>query len=582
MRITLLMNTTSKSTRLRKFQTIYKALLRAAAVFLAEFYILWSLYQYVIKDHDEFRTQKWIGVAILAALLIYIVTAAFTDREELARIRDFLRRQCSFEQIMLILLLVWYMVSCAAWSRLDDEPYFAYNDNRLLIVTMSTFLFFPFAGLMGKHARRIMEGMVHFTMLAYTPFCAYCIYKYYRVEFFYFPSGWRLTRHSSNVSMQIGGNVNITAAASVVLFGLCLYMIMTKKRVLRILYIPAAVVHFTVTIITSSRTSFLSLLCFCVVTAFLFMRGILRNRERRTRIIGCLAAAALAGALVFAGRFLLLRMFAHVYPQDLVRMEREAREAAEQAKIKEAENRGWDFMKKKGIESIREHAAGEEAAAGKKTGAEASENAAKDTTASVPASTSPSPARRGTSDAEKTALTAGSSSARVKPEPRSVVRAEDEVDENGARKMNSLSGRIEVWKAAVRLIFSTHFKIRFGVTPAAIDRWLAKTLTNGAKPPHAHNIVLQVGCGTGVPGMLAFVLFLIGLIRRCLVLVFKKAEKLPAYFWIIPAIIMAILVIEMAEAMTFAMVRLNLAALYMLAGCCAWMDRAIMDGERTT
>ena len=46
------MNTTSKSTRLRKFQTIYKALLRAAAVFLAEFYILWSLYQYVIKDHD--------------------------------------------------------------------------------------------------------------------------------------------------------------------------------------------------------------------------------------------------------------------------------------------------------------------------------------------------------------------------------------------------------------------------------------------------------------------------------------------------------------------------------------------------
>ena len=82
-----------------------------------------------------------------------------------------------------------------------------------------------------------------------------------------------------------------------------------------------------------------------------------------------------------------------------------------------------------------------------------------------------------------------------------------------------------------------------------------------------------MGCGTGVPGMLAFVLFLIGLTRRCLVLVFKKAEKLPAYFWIIPAIIMAILVIEMAEAMIFAMVRLNLVVFYMLAGCCAGMGR---------
>ena len=209
----------SKSTRLRKFQTIYKALLRAAAVFLAEFYIMWTLYQFIFEDHDEFRTQKWISVAILTALLVYVSIAAFTDREELSRIRDFLRRQRSPEQILLILLLLWYMVSCAAWSRLDDEPYFAYNDNRLLIVTMSTFLFFPFAELMGKHARRIMEGMLHFTMLIYTPFCAYCICMYYNAAFFFFPSGTRLTRHSADVSMQMGANVNITAAAAVIMFG---------------------------------------------------------------------------------------------------------------------------------------------------------------------------------------------------------------------------------------------------------------------------------------------------------------------------------------------------------------------------
>lgn len=589
----------SKSTRLRKFQTIYKALLRAAAVFLAEFYIMWTLYQFIFEDHDEFRTQKWISVAILTALLVYVIIAAFTDREELSRIRDFLRRQRSPEQILLILLLLWYMVSCAAWSRLDDEPYFAYNDNRLLIVTMSTFLFFPFAELMGKHARRIMEGMLHFTMLIYTPFCAYCICMYYNAAFFFFPSGTRLTRHSADVSMQMGANVNITAAAAVIMFGLSLYMILTKKGILRILYVFAAIVHFVVTIITGSRTSLLSILCFCMVTAFLLMRDILQNRERRTRLAGSLAAAVISVALVLAGRAVLFRMFARVYVIDKARMERIAREKAEEAK----KEQDWirEFMRKKAAESLTESEA-EESAAGNTAAAVYGDAASEP----APAGTSPSPARARPESAQEVRPEAGRNltlpeagrnltlpeaggnltlpaagsltpaTARKAADPSApslVTRAEEETDAAAARKMSNLSGRGAVWKAAVHLIFSTTFKIRFGVTPAAVEHWLAKFLTNGARPPHAHNIVLQVGCGTGVPGMLIFVLFLISVIRRCLVLVFKEAEKLPAYFWIIPAIIMAILVIEIAEAMIFAMVRLNLVVFYMLAGCCAGMGR---------
>ena len=90
------------------------------------------------------------------------------------------------------------------------------------------------------------------------------MWKYYRVEFLTFPSGLRLQHYREGVSMMIGGNINITAAAAVVMTGLCMYMILTQKPVIRILYIPAAIVHLMVMILTNSRTSYLAFLCMVV------------------------------------------------------------------------------------------------------------------------------------------------------------------------------------------------------------------------------------------------------------------------------------------------------------------------------
>ena len=110
--------------------------------------------------------------------LLYVVIAACVDRDELRKIGGLIRRMCCFEQVMLILVLLWYILGCAVRSRLDAEPLFKFNDNRLFMFTMTTFVFYPFMTLMGReYAKRIFEGMVHFTMAIYTVFCAWCVWK---------------------------------------------------------------------------------------------------------------------------------------------------------------------------------------------------------------------------------------------------------------------------------------------------------------------------------------------------------------------------------------------------------------------
>ena len=219
----------TKGTHLRMLQSAYREGLRWGCIILTEFFIAWTLMQYVVKEREYLKYQKWIGVAILTAALIYVVIAVFTDREELRRIGAFLKSMCSFEQIMLILIMLWYILGCAVRSRLDKVPLFSFNDNRLFMFTMTVFLFFPFVNLMGTRAGRVIDGMIHFTLPAYSIFLAWCIVKFYRVELIYFPSGLKLTLWRKGVSMTIGGNINITAAASVILFGLCLYMILTLR-----------------------------------------------------------------------------------------------------------------------------------------------------------------------------------------------------------------------------------------------------------------------------------------------------------------------------------------------------------------
>ena len=402
-------------TQLSRFLALYRSALRLGVILLTELFIIVSLMQYAIPEHDYLKHEKRLGAAILLAALLYVVIVACVDRDELRKVGGLIRRMCCFEQIMLILVLLWYILGCAVRSRLDLEPLFKFNDNRLFMFTMTTFAFYPFMTLMGReYAKRIFEGMVHFTMAIYTVFCAWCVWKYYRVEFFTFPSGLRLQNYREGVSMMIGGNINITAAAAVVMLGLCMYMILTQKRAVKILYILAAIVHLMVMILTNSRTSYLAFLCMVVAAGFLFTWDSLQKSNYFVRFAAGLIAAALCAGAVYAARGSLIKMFSHVYPTYL---EQQAQAAAEEAAAKQAAEEAAHEILKEEL-------------------APAEEPAAESAPAEEPA---------------------------AEPAPTPI---QTPYGDETARKMDDLNGRVSVWMTAIKIIRSSKDHFLFGVYAA--------------------------------------------------------------------------------------------------------------------
>ena len=528
-----------KSAQLKKAQGVYKTGLRLSAILLTMIFTMYSLLQYIVREREYLKYQKWIGVAVLAAAAVYVLIAVFTDREELAGIRAFARRLLSFEQVILILILLWYLLGCAVRSRIDGEPLFKFNDNRLFMITLSFFLFFPFAELMGKYAKRALEWMIHFMMLIYTPIVAYCVYKYYRMELFTFPSGLTLENDRISVSMRMGGNLNITAAAHLLLFGICLYMLLTQRKAVRIIYAPVTFVYFLAVIVSGSRTSFLALLFMIIATVFLFMWDLLQNRAKTARIGGALVTAVVVTVLVFALQSVILRMFAKTYNE---------------------------YMEKTyGLNSTDTVNASD----GDNTvSAENSDNSAETVPRTATSFASYSEAELLLMAHKSGEKTVSHVQARAEEEP-------DEDREKGTRKMNDLSGRPQIWVESVKIMFSSPDHFLFGVSPCYVSSRLKKATGLGDAINHAHNGLLQVGVGIGFPGMILFLIFEISIIRRCLIILFKGKEALFRHCWILPVIIAGIMITELSEAMLFAMIRFNVPVFYIITGCCVRMCRKI-------
>ena len=543
-------------TQRSRFLALYRSALRLGVILLTELFIIVSLMQYAIPEREYLKHEKRLGAAILLAALIYVVIAACTDRDELRRIGGLIRRMCCFEQIMLILVLLWYILGCAVRSRLDAEPLFKFNDNRLFMFTMTVFAFYPFMTLMGKErAKQIFEGMIHFTMAIYTVFCAWCVWKYYRVEFLTFPSGLRLQNYREGVSMMIGGNINITAAAAVVMVGLCMYMILTQKRAVKILYILAAIVHLMVMILTNSRTSYLAFLCMVVAAGFLFTWDSLQKSNYFVRFAAGLIVAALCAGVVYAARGSLIKMFSHVYPTYL---EQQAQAAAEEAAAKQAaEEAAHEILKE---ELAPKEEAAEQAAAG--------ETAAAEEPAGEPAA---APAE------EPAAEPAPAEEPAAEPAPTPI---QTPYGDESARKMDDLNGRVSVWMTAIKIIRSSKDHFLFGVSPVFVKTQLEKVSGFDRSIPHAHNGILQVGVGIGAPAMLMFLLFELAIIVRCLIIVFRGWGTPFRYSWVIPVILMGILVIELVESMLFAMQRVNLPVFYVLAGWTVSVTREISNKKK--
>ena len=308
----------------------------------------------------------------------------------------------------------------------------------------------------------------------------------------------------------------------------------------------------------------------------------------------------MALVIVIAVQSLLFRMFAHVYPtfleinaqraaaQEAARQEAEAKAAAEaeaqaQAAIEAAE--AAEMAGTAQTAESAEYAEDAEPAAGAENTVKQYEEylierARQKAEEQEQQSTAPQTAN---SPATGNAQGVNSPAAKTENSGESkLVRATDDVTETGARKMTDMGGRTLVWKVAVKIICSSPDHMIFGVSPCYVASRLQKEGQLGENVSHAHNGLLQVAIGLGIPAMLLFMIFELGIIARCLTIVFKGRGIPFRYSWIIPVIIAGILLTELVESMIFLMGRVNVPAFYMLAGCTVRICRQIKARRQTS
>ena len=288
-----------------RFLDIYGKVLKWSALIYAEGYIMFTLLEFVMWELYLRRRFKQLGTILLLAALVYVLLRQRQDRTYIPGMLTRIRGGMTFEHKLMILFLLWFIFDTAVRTVLDQTRFFKYNDNRLFYTVLSTLLYYPFAELAGKErTKEIFEKLTHFNMFYYTLVCAWAIWKYYNLEFMRLPSGRNLENYYSYcVSFQMGGNINIMAANSAIMLGLCLYMFVTnQRRAVKIAYIPAAIVHVVAVLLTNSRGSYLTILCMTFAAAFLYAWERLADKKAILK-----AGAALAAAILCTGAIVLVR-----------------------------------------------------------------------------------------------------------------------------------------------------------------------------------------------------------------------------------------------------------------------------------
>ncbi|MDO5476613.1 MAG: O-antigen ligase family protein [Eubacteriales bacterium] len=113
-------------------------------------------------------------------------------------------------------------------------------------------------------------------------------------------------------------------------------------------------------------------------------------------------------------------------------------------------------------------------------------------------------------------------------------------------KLNSLlSGRLPIWKIAVKAITSSPQTLRYGVTPDFIFSSMNEAA--GYKlQMYTHNQFLEIALALGIPSLLLFIIFILYTILNC-VRLFKYSESEPINL-LLPVFFMVLLLSNMTEA----------------------------------
>ncbi|MBO4836972.1 MAG: O-antigen ligase family protein [Clostridia bacterium] len=137
------------------------------------------------------------------------------------------------------------------------------------------------------------------------------------------------------------------------------------------------------------------------------------------------------------------------------------------------------------------------------------------------------------------------------------------------------TGRLYIWKAAVKSMFSSSQRFLTGVTPAAVSNMISY-FTDGKRDVYTHNQFLEIGVATGVPAMAVYCTWLAVLGVRGFKILKSKPEHLAS--WCLVAFILVLIAANLPEATLFYYEFITGAMFVFL---CGWLSSLEYAGQKS-
>ncbi len=257
---------------------------------LAGFHLLFTMSIYVMGTQNyltSLKVDRYLALIAVAALIAYVILMTtryrlFAKKEVVAHVKNVF----TGANLWLTILFVWYLVGCTVWCASMGGQIFTMNDRFLLDVFISFFVLYMF-----PWDRKVLDWFIHVLMLVNTVFMVWVLYNNFKLNILTVPGGQ--IGMTETYSLVIACNRNTTGAFAAVFLMLALFMISTKKGVVRALYIVAAVIQLFPLYLSNSRTPYIA------CTAVLALAGFFMTYRKYTgkyRIPLSLGVGLLCGA----------------------------------------------------------------------------------------------------------------------------------------------------------------------------------------------------------------------------------------------------------------------------------------------
>lgn len=293
-----------KEKGITEFQRVYKKILSLGALLLVAFHSWISFARHLFAPENRInetgtmralmQCDKWMMLALLCAGIIYLCITRIKFSHSWIGLKKAIRQMWSREWGILIALFVWYIICCLFYGGGGGALIRSY-EWWLVDLAVCIFVMFPMGKAMGSgKMKKWLEIIMHVLMLFSTGFVVWALWNLFRLNIVTLPNGLQLGM-TSNYAFYAGVNQNIGAAIGVCMVLISVYMIVTQRWLVKVVYAIVAVPHLVATLLTNSRGSYLSLQVALPIVVFMAMwNGTKKYRLHKKVIASCVVAVLTA------------------------------------------------------------------------------------------------------------------------------------------------------------------------------------------------------------------------------------------------------------------------------------------------